>query len=102
MNNKVKSIQVFGSNCPTCKKFYELVKLAARELNIDAEVEYSSDIQKMLDTGMMSSPVLVVNGKAIISGRVPSIEKIKGLLDASGKEFESRHNKCACSCHKIC
>ncbi|MFA5130794.1 MAG: thioredoxin family protein [Patescibacteria group bacterium] len=83
MNNSIKSIQVLGSGCPTCKKLHELTVVAAQELNLATEVEYSSDLQKLLDTGLMSSPVLLINGKAVLAGGLPSIEKIKELISAS-------------------
>jgi len=86
MNNQITSIQVLGSGCPTCKKLHELTKEAAKELNITTEVEYSSDIQKLLDTGMMSSPVLVINGKAVLAGGFSSLKKIKELLSANSEQ----------------
>lgn len=103
MNNQITSIQVLGSGCPTCKKLHELTKEAAKELNITTEVEYSSDIQKLLDTGMMSSPVLVVNGKAVLAGSLPNIEKIKELLSINNEQ-SGIENKggCCSSCGDKC
>ena len=102
MNNQITSIQVFGSGCPTCKKLYELTKDAAKELNINIEVEYSSDIQKLLDTGMMSSPVLVINGKAVLAGNLPRIEKIKELLSNNNQQPETEKKGGCCSCGGKC
>jgi small redox-active disulfide protein 2 len=103
MNANIKSIQVFGSNCPTCKKLHELTKEAANQLNIPTEVEYSSDIQKLLDTGMMSSPVLVINGKPVLAGRLPSVERIKELLSADNNQTEvAKSNGGTCSCGGKC
>lgn len=82
MNNNIKLIQVFGSNCPSCKKLHEVTVEAAKNLNINIEVEYISDIQRLIDTGMMSSPVLAINGKPILAGRIPDVEKIMGLLSS--------------------
>ncbi len=98
MNTNIKSIQVFGSGCPTCKKLHELTKEAAKQLNITTEVEYSSDIQKLLDTGMMSSPVLVINGKPALAGRLPDVEKIKELLTISNNKpgIEKANSSCSC------
>ena len=102
MNNQITSIQVLGSGCPTCKKLHELTRDAAKELNIATEVEYSSDIQKLLDTGMMSSPVLVINGKAVLAGGLPSLEKIKELLNAHNEQPEIKEKNCSCSCGDKC
>ena len=73
-------IQVLGSGCPSCKKLFELTKKAVEELKLKTEVEYVTDIQKIVEMGMMSSPVLAVNGKPILTGFVPDIEKIKEAI----------------------
>lgn len=84
MNNRIESIQVLGSGCPTCHKLYELVGEAVKQMEIPVAVEYISDIQKILDMGIMSSPVLAVNGKPVLVGGLPTIEKIEELLSANG------------------
>lgn len=102
MKANITSIQVFGSNCPTCQKLYELTKEAAQQLNIAVAVEYSTDIQKLLDTGMMSSPVLVINGRPVLAGRVSSLENIKELLSADNQPPEAGHGyggACCCGGH---
>lgn len=73
-------IQVFGSGCPTCKKLFELTKKAVTELGLKEEVEYITDVQKMLELGVMSSPVLALGGKPVLVGFVPNIEKIKKII----------------------
>lgn len=73
-------IQVLGSGCPTCKKLFELTKEAVKQLNLKDEVDYITDISKIIEMGVMSSPVLAIDGKAAMVGFVPDIEKIKKLL----------------------
>lgn len=80
MENKTIQIQVLGSGCPSCKKLFELTKKAVEELKLKTEVEYITDIQKIVEMGVMSSPVLAVNGKPILTGFVPDIEKIKETI----------------------
>ena len=80
MNNQITSIQVLGSGCPTCKKLFELTQKAVAELNLKTEVEYITDIQKIIELGVMSSPVLTINGKVALVGQLPNLEKIKELL----------------------
>ena len=86
MENKIMKIQVLGSGCSTCKKLFELTKQAVAELNLKTEVEYITDIQKIIDIGVMSSPVLAVNGKPVLAGSLPDIEKIKKLIEKDIKE----------------
>jgi len=73
-------IQVLGSGCPTCKKLFELTKKAVEELELKTEVEYITDIQKIIEMGVMSSPVLAINGKPALAGSLPDIEKIKNVI----------------------
>lgn len=76
-------IQVLGSGCINCHKLYELTKEAATELQISDAVEYITDVTKIIEMGIMQSPVLAVDGKAVMVGFVPDKEKIKELLRKS-------------------
>lgn len=76
-------IQVFGPGCANCKKLHEQTLKAVEEFNKSLKVGYVTDIQEMVEMGIMSSPALVIDGKIVSAGSVPSVEKIKELL--SGK-----------------
>lgn len=94
-------IQVLGSGCPTCKKLFELTKEAVKQLNLKEEVEYDTDVSKIIEMGVMSSPVLAIDGKPAMVGFVPDIEKIKKLLTDNssiiqGCDCEENDN---CDCH---
>lgn len=73
-------IQVLGSGCSTCKSLYELTKKAVSDLGMHEEVEYITDVSKIVEMGVMSSPVLAINGKPVMVGFLPDIEKIQELL----------------------
>ncbi len=73
-------IQVLGSGCPTCHKLFELTQQAVKELNLHEEVEYITDVSKIVEIGLMSSPVLAVDGKPVMVGFLPDIQKVKNLL----------------------
>lgn len=76
-------IKVLGPGCANCHKLEELVKIALKELGIDAKVEKVSEIQEIMKY-TMSTPGLVVNGKLKHSGKpLPDINKIKSLLKES-------------------
>ena len=74
------SIQVLGSGCTTCKNLFELTKKAVSELGMSEEVEYITDVTKIIEMGVMSSPVLAINGKPVMVGSSNDIEKIKKLI----------------------
>ncbi|MFA5750937.1 MAG: thioredoxin family protein [Candidatus Paceibacterota bacterium] len=73
-------IQVIGSGCPTCKKLFEITKEAVKALELSVEVEYIADIQKIIQMGLMKSPVLVINNKTVLVGFTGDIEKIKEII----------------------
>lgn len=88
-------IQVLGSGCAKCKKLFELTKQAVTELDLKAEVEYITDVSKIIEMGVMSSPVLAVDGKPALVGFLPSLEKIKEAI-SGGEKTETKAHKCGC------
>jgi small redox-active disulfide protein 2 len=92
------SIQVLGSGCPTCKKLYEITQKAVAELKLDQPVEYltgQKGIQKIVELGAMSSPLLVVDGKIVMAGFTPDIAKIKQAIN-SGISTQTESGQCDC------
>ncbi len=73
-------IQVLGSGCANCKRLYELTTEIVRESRLEASVDYITDVSKIIELGIMQSPVLTVNGKPVMTGFVPNKEKIKDLI----------------------
>lgn len=73
-------IQVLGSGCSTCKNLYEITQKAVSEMKLGVQVEYiagNDGMQKMIELGAMSSPVITVNGHIAMTGFTPDIEAIK-------------------------
>jgi len=73
-------IAVLGSGCATCEALYELTKKAVVELGLKDKVEYITDISKIIEMGVMQSPVLAINGKPVMVGFTPDVEKIKEII----------------------
>lgn len=73
-------IQVLGSGCATCKKLFEITQKAVSELGLAVNVEYITDVQKIVAMGLMQSPVLAINDKPALIGFTSDIEKIKKLI----------------------
>ncbi len=73
-------IQVLGTGCPTCRKLFDMTKKAVAEMGLPTEVEYVTDVRKIVAMGLMSSPVLAINGEPVLAGHVPDMEKIKALI----------------------
>lgn len=65
-------IKVLGPGCPNCIKLENLVKEVVAEKNIPAKVEKITDRERFLEYGIMLTPGLVVNGKVLVSGKIPT------------------------------
>jgi small redox-active disulfide protein 2 len=90
-------IQVLGSGCTNCKKLHEITQQAVKELKLNEKVEYVTDVSKIVEMGVMSSPVLAINGKPVMSGFVPDIEKIKNLITKGTNATEIKKSECKCT-----
>ena len=75
------TITVYGSGCKGCQTLHQNVIDALAELNRATDVEYVTDLQKIMEAGVMSMPALAVNGKIVSSGKVLNVADVKKLLD---------------------
>lgn len=94
-------IQVLGSGCSTCESLYELTKKAVSELKMTEEIEYITDITKIIEMGVMTSPVLAIDGKPVMIGSTNNIEKIKDLIK-SNLNTDSKNQDNSDCCQKGC
>ena len=76
-------IEVLGPDCPKCMNVEQNVKKALAELSVEAEVEKVTDIQKIIQKGVMSTPALVIDGKVVLQGKNPSVDQLKVLIRGS-------------------
>ena len=73
-------IKVLGPGCMNCQTLEKRTYTALQELNIDANVEKVQDYQKIASFGIMRTPGLVIDGKVVAAGYVPTVEKLKEIL----------------------
>ncbi|MFC1766412.1 thioredoxin family protein [Planctomycetota bacterium] len=73
-------LQILGTGCPKCKKLAEMTEAAATELGIEYELEKVTDINAIMQMGVMMTPALAVDGQVKVSGKVPSTDEIKSYL----------------------
>ncbi|HSN50739.1 MAG TPA: thioredoxin family protein [Bacteroidales bacterium] len=73
-------IKVLGPGCTKCKTLEKSVLNALAELDLAADVEKIDDIQKIIAYGVMSTPALVINGKVVLRGSVPSVKELKEII----------------------
>lgn len=108
MNNL--KIEVIGSGCRKCKSLFELTQEVVRELNINANVLYNTDINKIVAMGLMSSPVLTIDNKPVLVGMLPDKDRLKEIISKNilGEPEKTKEDKgpsvccsgdsCGCKC----
>ena len=73
-------IEVLGPGCPKCANTEANVKKALLELNKTAEVIKVTDINTMIERGVIQTPALIIDGKIIMQGKIPTVEQIKQFI----------------------
>jgi small redox-active disulfide protein 2 len=79
-------IKVLGQGCPSCDKLEQELMEVVAELNLPADLEHVRDIKEIACYGVMGNPALVINGKVVAAGRVPSKTQLKEWLKTASKK----------------
>ena len=74
-------IEILGTGCPNCKRLEENAKKALEETKTKAEIVKVTEIDKIVEYGVMSTPAIVIDGEVKSYGKVASVEEIKGMLE---------------------
>lgn len=78
-------IIILGPGCPRCHEVEKRTKAALAELGLAADVEKVSDIKRIMDFNILSTPGLVVDGKVVSSGKIPRLEEIKAWIQEASQ-----------------
>ena len=74
-------LEILGSGCANCQKLMAITESAVRDLGIkDAELVKVEDFPKIMAYGVMSTPALAIDGKLVLSGKVPSQAEVSSLI----------------------
>ena len=76
----IRCIKVLGAGCKACHQQYVFVKEAVSNLGLGVEVEYITDMEKVVEYGVMSMPAIVVNDKVVAFGKVLKVADVEKLL----------------------
>ena len=74
-------VKVLGAGCKSCHEQYENAKEAVKAMGLSVEVEYITDMQKIMEYGVMSMPAIVVNEKVVSQGKVLKADDVVKLLN---------------------
>lgn len=73
-------IEIIGPGCPRCVATENNVKEAVKQLGIQAEVTKITDVKEFAKKGVMFTPAIIVDGKVVISGKIPTVEEVKKVI----------------------
>lgn len=73
-------IKILGTGCSKCKTLEKLTRDVVSKNGINATITKVEDIMEIMKYNIMTTPALVVDGKIVTKGRIPSAEEIKHLL----------------------
>ena len=79
-------IKVLGQGCPSCDKLEQDVMAVLAELGLAADLDHVRDIREIAAYGVMGSPALVIDGKVVAAGKIPSKNQLKEWLKAASKK----------------
>ena len=77
----MKKIEVLGPGCANCARLEKNTREAIAMAGIDAEITKVTDYAEIMAYGIMSTPGLVIDGKVVSYGRVPSAGDIATWLN---------------------
>ncbi len=75
-------VKILGTGCVNCKNLEALTRAALDELGLEVEIEKVTDPGEIVSWGVMSTPALVIDDEVVLSGRIPSSNQLRQLLDA--------------------
>lgn len=76
----MKDIKVLGTGCSNCKTTLKLIEEAARAKGVEITLGKVEEISEIMKYGVMSTPGVVIDGKVVHAGGVPSRDKIDSWL----------------------
>src|SRR5690606_1048122 len=80
VGDAMKTLQVLGMGCQKCQVLTDRAEEAARALGLEYTLEKVSDLDAIVDSGVMATPALVVDGEIKVAGRVPTVDALKTML----------------------
>jgi small redox-active disulfide protein 2 len=75
-----RKIEVLGPGCTRCKETFRVVQHVVEQGGLDVEVVKDESIERMMALGLLATPGVVIDGKVVVSGRIPKAEEVRRLL----------------------
>jgi small redox-active disulfide protein 2 len=80
MENPVSVIEILGPGCARCHETHRVVRHVVEQAGIDCLVQKNESIDRMVELGVLRTPAVAIDGKLVLSGRIPKAEEVRRLL----------------------
>jgi small redox-active disulfide protein 2 len=74
------NIKILGTGCKKCQELEKNTRMAVEELQLEAQVEKVEDIKEIMKYKVMSTPGLVIDEKVVSTGKLLTVNDLKGIL----------------------
>ena len=76
----MQKIEILGPGCARCRQTQQVIQHVIEEEGLPVLVVKEESLARMVALNVMSTPAVAVDGKVVLSGRVPSAEEVRTLL----------------------
>lgn len=74
-------IEILGTGCPKCRQLNSNVERAVEELKIQVDIVKVTNLNEIMNYGIMITPGLAIDGQVKSAGKVLSVEEVKNLIE---------------------
>ena len=94
-------ILVLGTGCTKCAHTEKIVHEAVKRCDSNAKVTKISDMMEIVRHGVMSTPAVIIDGKIVCSGHVPTVEQVQSWIGGDSHKNDSNICTCGgCGCNR--
>jgi small redox-active disulfide protein 2 len=80
MPTPVSVIEILGPGCARCHETHRVVRHVVEQAGIDCLVQKNESIDRMVELGVLRTPAVAIDGRVVLSGRIPKAEEVRRLL----------------------
>lgn len=73
-------LSIYGSGCAKCQTLAKNAEAAAQALDLSYEIEKVTDMNQIIDAGIMHTPALLVDDEILVEGKVATPDEIRKML----------------------
>ena len=76
----MKNIKVLGTGCANCRSTIALIEQVAKSKGVAVDIQKVEELRDIMGYGVMSTPGVVIGGKVVHAGGIPTRDKIEQWL----------------------